>query len=120
MFAGQLASRHVGKRRQQRRLIEAITLLDLLEDIVGADDGVLNVRAAFSFEAERLVEVEGDDLPARELDQEIAHGGDRNLLRGAVGVGHRELGVPLRDLAAGLANRGIQQIVSLDAEAFAA
>ena len=49
------------------------------EDVVGANHGVLQIRAAFAFEAERLVDVERDDLAARVLDHEVPHRGDRNL-----------------------------------------
>ncbi len=43
-------------------------------------DRILQVRPRFTFERQRLVHVERDHLRARELDQEVAHRGDRNLL----------------------------------------
>ena len=38
--------------------IEPVALLELLEDVVGPDDGVLEVRSAFTLEAQGLVDVE--------------------------------------------------------------
>ena len=88
---------------EQRRLVEAVALLQLLEDVVGADDRVLDVRAALALEAERLVEIEGDHLAARELDQEVAHGGDADHPRDALALLVAQLGVALADFLAGLA-----------------
>ena len=71
------------ERRQARstiaRFVDAVALGELGEDVVGADDGVLQVRAGLALEAQRLLDVERDDLAARELHEEVAHGrnGDR-------------------------------------------
>src|SRR2546430_10320444 len=49
----------------------ALPISQLLEDVVGAYDGVLDIRTAFALEAERFVHVERDHFAARELDQEV-------------------------------------------------
>ena len=65
------------QRGQHAGGVEPLAVLQLGEDVVGADHGVLQVGAALPFEAQRLVDVERDDLAARELHHEVAHGRDR-------------------------------------------
>ena len=43
---------------------QAFAIAQLVEDVVGADDGVLQIRAGFAFEAERFFDVEHDQLAA--------------------------------------------------------
>jgi hypothetical protein len=52
----------------------------LAEDVAGADHGVLNVGAGLALEAQRILEVEGDDGVARELEHEVAQRADGDLL----------------------------------------
>ena len=55
-----------GQRRQRRGFVEAEALLQLVEDLVGADDRVLEVRPGLADEAHRLVDVERDHRRARD------------------------------------------------------
>ena len=58
---------------------QPFTLAQLVEDVVGTDHRVLQVRTRLALEAERLLDVEDDQLAARELQQEIPDRGDGNL-----------------------------------------
>ena len=64
------------------RLVDAVAVAQLLQDVLGPDGGVLQVRPALALEAQRLVDVEGDDLGPRVLHHEVAHRGDADPLGG--------------------------------------
>ena len=70
-----------GQRRDDAGGVESFAVLQLREDVVGADDGVLQVGAALPLEAQRLVDVERDHLAARELHHEVADRRDGDRLR---------------------------------------
>ena len=89
VVAVELAGRDVAQGLEQRGFVETIALLQLLKDVVRADDRVLDVGAAFALEAERLLEIERDHLAARELDHEVAHGGNRDHPRDALALVRR-------------------------------
>ena len=80
--------RSVGERRRAGALdclphrvrIEPFAFLQLGEDVVGANGRVLQIRTALPLEAEGLVDVEGDDFAARELDHEVADRRGRDRL----------------------------------------
>src|SRR5262245_50482720 len=55
-----------------RGRVESLALRHLVEDIVGAYDRVEQIRPGLSFETQRLVEVERDDLVACVFDHEVA------------------------------------------------
>src|SRR3989304_1210107 len=57
---GQFVGGHAVKRAEDIRIGQPFALAQLVEDIVGADDGVLKIRSRFSLEAERLLDVEHD------------------------------------------------------------
>ena len=62
--AQQLVRRDAFERGHEVGLPEPVTLAEFLEDVVCANDGVLNVRATFAFEAQCLFEIERNDLVA--------------------------------------------------------
>src|SRR5690242_1840910 len=49
------------------------------EDAGGPNHGVLRVRTGFSFKAEGVLEIEGDQRLFRVLEHEVAQGADRDL-----------------------------------------
>ena len=118
VLTSELAGGDLRERREERLLVELVSLLDLLEDVVRANHGVLNVGAALAFEAQRLLEVEHDHLAARVLHQEVADGGDADHFRDSLALAVGEFGVTGRDLASRIAGERIQEVVSLDAQAF--
>ena len=65
-------TKHVGFR-------QPFPFLQLMEDVVGSYDSILQIRAGLALEAERLGHIEHNQLAARELEHEIADGGDANL-----------------------------------------
>ncbi len=67
----------------------------LAEDAAGADYGVLDVGAGFSFEAERVFEVEGDDGIAGVLEHEVTQRSDGDGVGGCVALGFAEFGMAL-------------------------
>ena len=69
--------------------------------------------------AERLFEVERDDLAARELDQEVAHRRDADEPGDPLRLVFGELRVALADFLARLLDHDIEQVVRFDAEALA-
>src|SRR4029453_14438341 len=80
----ELSGSDVTQTFQQSGFVETVTLAQLLEDVVCANDGVLDVRTALALEAERLLEVEGNHFAPRELDHEVANRGDRDRLCDAI------------------------------------
>src|SRR6185369_1268957 len=101
-----------------RRLVDAVTLMQVLKDLVRAHDGVLNVWTALAFEAERLLEVERNHLASRELDHEIPNRGNRDHPRDALAFVHVEFGVARADLTARGRDQRVEQIVCFHAEPF--
>ena len=89
-----------GPAGDDRRFVQPGTFLQLVEDVVRTDDRVLQVRPAFALEAQGLVDIEDDDLAARELDHEVADGGDADHAGDALAFGFAQLGIALADLAA--------------------
>jgi SsrA-binding protein len=53
-----------------------VCFLEFGEDVPGANNAVLQIGSGLTFESERFLEIEGDDHAPRELEQEIAQGGD--------------------------------------------
>src|SRR3954462_8289289 len=94
---GKHGSGRLRHRGDDGGLVDTVPLLQLVKDVVGPDDGVLEVRAAFAFEAERLVDVDHDNLAARELDHEVAHGGGCDRGGNPASVFGGELRVALGD-----------------------
>ena len=74
--SGSSAGEHVGLRH-------AFTFLQLVQDVAGADHGVLQVGPVSPSKLERLLDVEHDQLAARELQHEIPDRADRNLRAGS-------------------------------------
>ena len=51
-------------RRDHAGLVDAVAILQLVEDVVGPHRRVLQIRPALTLETERLVDVKSDDLAA--------------------------------------------------------
>ena len=75
----------------EKALVEAEPFVQLLENVVGPNHGILQVRTAFTFETERLVDVECDHLGARVFDQEVADRGDADLFGDLASLGGGQL-----------------------------
>ena len=87
----------------------------------GADDGVLDVGPGLALEAQRVLEVEGDDGVAGVAQHEVA---ERAYARSVCDVARvhrvREIGVAGVDFGSGGGDQLVEQIVGLHAEALAA
>jgi hypothetical protein len=70
---------HVGLR-------QPLPLLKLAEDVIGAHRSVLQVGAGFPLEAQRLLDVEHNQLAARVLQHEVADRGYRDLRTDALAL----------------------------------
>ena len=92
----------------------------LAEDVGGADDGVLDVGAGLAFEAEGVFEVEGDDGVAGEAQHEVAERADGDLRGDGEAFGFVDLRVAGVDFGFGGGDELVEEVVGLDAEAFAA
>ncbi len=99
-------------------------VLQLGPDVSRAHHAVLDVGPRLAREGEGLLHVEGDDLGAPELEEEVAQGAHRDLARGApplVGGAALALARVLADvdLRARLGDEGVHEVVGLHAEALA-
>ncbi len=90
------------------------------KDIFGAHDGVLAVRARFSFETERVLEVECDNCGARELEQEISQCADSDRVRDCGPFGVWQCGVALVHFGPRGGFQAVKQIVRFHAQPLAA
>ena len=90
------------------------------KDIARAHDAVLDVGPGLAGEGQGFLHVEGDDLRAPELEEEIAEGADGDRLRGAFLLGRVALGVAGVDLRLRLGHEGVDEVVGLHAQALAA
>src|SRR5262245_691736 len=114
----ELSGRHITQTVQQSGFVEAVTLMQLLKDVVCAYDGVLDVGTALAFEAERLLEVERNHLAPRELDHEIANRRDTDRPGNAIPLVLVEFRIAGADFTAGRLDERVQQVVGLYAEPF--
>ena len=90
------------------------------EDVARAHDGVLAVGAGLAVEAERILEIEGDDGRARELQQEIAQRADGDAVGDGRALGFGRFGVARVHFGARGGFQAIEQVVGLDALSLAA
>src|SRR4029453_2539841 len=60
MLAGQLGGRYVAQGVEKGGFVDLVALLHLLKDVIGPDDGVLDIRPALALEAQGLLEIERD------------------------------------------------------------
>ena len=63
-LSGQFVRRRAVERADDIGVGQALALVQLVKDVVGADHRVLKVGAGFALEAERLLDVEHDQLAA--------------------------------------------------------
>ena len=80
----------------------------------------MNVRPGLALKAQRILEVEGDDRVARELEHEVAQRADGDLLGDLLPLGFVAAGLARVHLGARGGDELVDQIVGLDAEALAA
>src|SRR5215472_661523 len=90
------------------------------KDFAGADDRILRVGPGLSFEAQRLLEVEGDHRAFGELEHEIAQRANRDLHGNIATLAFRHLGIPGVDFLLRRRDQGIDQVIGLHAKALAA
>ncbi len=80
----------------------------------------MQVRSGLAFEAQRLFDVEDDDLAARVLQHEVADRGDRDLGPCASAFVGAEIRIALGDFGRRLRRQQIDEVVDLDAESLSA
>src|SRR5262245_10189682 len=74
---------------------ESLPFAQLMEDVVGAHDSILQIWTSLPFEAERLGHIEHNQFAARELEHEIANRGDTDLPASARAIRFRKVGIAL-------------------------
>src|SRR5436853_7656441 len=90
-----------------------IHFTQLVNDIVRADCGVLNIRSRLAIEIESFLEVECDDRRPCEFQKEISQGADANLTGDGLGVRRRQCRISLNYFFASLGIQRLEQISCL-------
>ncbi len=88
-------------------------------DSVHAHDGILHVGSGLALEAERILEIEGDDRRAREAQQEIAQRADGDGVRDGRALVLGRFGVALVNFLSRACLEPVEQIVGFHALALA-
>src|SRR5262249_1897885 len=101
---------------QECLLLKPVALPQLVKNLVGSYDRVLDIGSALSLETQRLLEIERNHLSPRELDHEVADGGNRDHLRVAACLLLAKLRVSLADLGAGGSHERVEEVVSFHAQ----
>jgi len=90
----------------------------LLDDVVGANRGVLKIRASLSVKAQSLFEVESDNCRACELQKKISKRTNRDLLRDDIDLRIGEFFISLSNFLTSVAFQSIEEIVGFHSLAF--